>query len=198
MQQFAALAEQGCEALLAHDVERLAALIDENYDTRAAASTNCPPGNKKWSQRRCRGASAKFAGLAGPSSAQFQTTSSLECLREELARIECRAYPAADRRDARVIACPRWRGQFARHTQPQRRSHERRKIRLAHALIPGGRQQRRRLPRPASRQFAGHSAAFRHGMDRRPHHALGRVVAKDTPYQECETSIAFSPPPTQS
>ncbi len=90
MQQFAALAEQGREALLAHDVERLAALIDENYDTRSRIY-QLPA----WQQemvaiaRRC-GASAKFAGSGGAIVGTVPDTATLECLRDELARIECR------------------------------------------------------------------------------------------------------------
>jgi len=90
MQQFAALAEEGRKALLAHDVERLAALIDENYDTRSRIY-QLPA----WQQemvavaRRC-GASAKFAGSGGAIVGTVPDDSALERLRDELARIECR------------------------------------------------------------------------------------------------------------
>jgi glucuronokinase len=65
MQRFADLAEEGRKALLAGNVERLGALIDENFDTRR--QLYCLP---EWqiqmveTARKC-GASAKFAGSGG-------------------------------------------------------------------------------------------------------------------------------------
>jgi glucuronokinase len=65
MQRFAQLAADGREALLAGDIERLATLIDRNFDTRRGIY-QLP----QWqidmveTARRC-GASAKFAGSGG-------------------------------------------------------------------------------------------------------------------------------------
>lgn len=65
MQHFAALAAAGRDALLNHDVARLAQLIDENFDTRQDIC-RLPDWQVKMVEtaRQC-GASAKFAGSGG-------------------------------------------------------------------------------------------------------------------------------------
>jgi len=65
MQHFAGIAEQGRDAILSRDAARLAALIDENFNTRRSIYS-LPPWQigQIETARRC-GASAKFAGSGG-------------------------------------------------------------------------------------------------------------------------------------
>ncbi len=65
MQHFAAIAESGRDALLKRDYAKLAALMDENFDTRRSIY-NLPAWQIEMVERarRC-GASAKFAGSGG-------------------------------------------------------------------------------------------------------------------------------------
>ena len=65
MQHFARLAAEGREALLAGDVERLAALMNENFDTRRSIYTLPPWQIDQVETARRSGASAKFAGSGG-------------------------------------------------------------------------------------------------------------------------------------
>ncbi len=65
MQHFASLAEQGKEALLTGDFERLGSLIDENFDTRQRLY-HLPSWQVGMIETaRACGASAKFAGSGG-------------------------------------------------------------------------------------------------------------------------------------
>ncbi len=90
MQQFAALAEEGRAALLAHDGARLAALIDENYNTRAGIYQLPTWQQQMIAVARGCGAGAKFAGSGGAIVGTVPDAATLDCLRAELARIECR------------------------------------------------------------------------------------------------------------
>ena len=90
MQHFAALAEQGRDALLAHDVERLAALIDENYDTRSRIYKLPAWQQQMVATARSCGASAKFAGSGGAIVGTVLDEAVLDRLRAELAQIDCR------------------------------------------------------------------------------------------------------------
>jgi glucuronokinase len=65
MQRFAELAEEGREALLAGDVERLGVLIDENFDTRRQLYRLPAWQVRMIETARSCGASAKFAGSGG-------------------------------------------------------------------------------------------------------------------------------------
>ncbi len=85
MKRFADLAAQGREALLARDTERLARLIDANFDTRRSIY-QLP----QWqidmieTARRC-GASAKFAGSGGAIIGTFKGEAMFQELRSSLA-----------------------------------------------------------------------------------------------------------------
>ena len=63
MQHFAALAARAREALLAGDQARVAALMDENFDTRRSIYTLPAWQVEMVEAARACGASAKFAGL---------------------------------------------------------------------------------------------------------------------------------------
>ena len=92
MTHFATLAADGREALLAGDHDRLAALIDENFDTRRRIYNLAP-----WqiaqveTARRC-GASAKFAGSGGAIVGTYRGAAMLEDLKRELAAIGSRTF----------------------------------------------------------------------------------------------------------
>lgn len=65
MQHFAQVAADGRAALLDNDMERLSALIDENYDTRQSISRLPVWQMQMVETARACGASAKFAGSGG-------------------------------------------------------------------------------------------------------------------------------------
>ena len=92
MTHFAALAADGREAILAGDHGRLAALIDENFDTRRRIYS-LPPWQiaQVETARRC-GASAKFAGSGGAIVGTYQDAGMLEDLVRELAAIGSRVF----------------------------------------------------------------------------------------------------------
>ena len=90
MQHFASLAEQGREALLTQDDARLAALINENYDTRSRIYRLPAWQQEMVAVARGCGASAKFAGSGGAIVGTYAGAAMLERLRAELARIDCR------------------------------------------------------------------------------------------------------------
>jgi glucuronokinase len=87
MKRFAELAASGRAALLARDVERLACLIDANFDTRRGIY-QLP----QWqidmidTARRC-GASAKFAGSGGAILGTYAGESMFAAVRDGLAAI---------------------------------------------------------------------------------------------------------------
>lgn len=90
MQHFADIAAQGREAILARDVDKLSALIDENFNMRRSIYTL--PG---WQEtmvetaRRC-GASAKFAGSGGAIVGIYRDAAMLRELEQAMAAIGSR------------------------------------------------------------------------------------------------------------
>jgi len=82
MKHFAGIAARGRQALLAHDLNQLAKLIDENFDTRRSIY-NLPPWQIQMVEtaREC-GASAKFAGSGGAIIGTYEG----ETMYEELCR----------------------------------------------------------------------------------------------------------------
>jgi len=90
MQLFARLAADGREALLAGDVERLAGLINMNFDTRRSIY-RLPPWqvNMVETARAC-GASAKFAGSGGAIVGTYDDEAMFERVRDSLAAIGSR------------------------------------------------------------------------------------------------------------
>lgn len=85
MKRFADLAAQGREALLARDTERLARLIDANFDTRRSIY-QLPQWQIDMIETagRC-GASAKFAGSGGAIIGTFKGEAMFQELRSSLA-----------------------------------------------------------------------------------------------------------------
>ena len=90
MRCFAQLAADGREALLARDVERLADLMNRNFDTRRNIY-RLPPWqvNMVETARAC-GASAKFAGSGGAIVGTYDSEATFDRVRQSLAAIGSR------------------------------------------------------------------------------------------------------------
>lgn len=90
MQHLALLTEQGRDALLNRDVEKLSMLIDENFNTRRGIY-NLPSWQIKMVEtaRRC-GASAKFAGSGGAIIGVYQDDAMFDELCDRMAEIGSR------------------------------------------------------------------------------------------------------------
>jgi glucuronokinase len=87
MRHFAELAAKGREALLQHDADLLARLIDENFDTRRSIY-NLPAWQVKMIEvARACGASAKFAGSGGAIIGTYRDEAMFEELGSRLAEI---------------------------------------------------------------------------------------------------------------
>lgn len=89
MRKFAGLTAQARDALLARDQARLAALMDENFDTRRSIY-QLPAGQVQMVEAaRAVGASAKFAGSGGAIIGTYRDEGMFEALRRELSKIQC-------------------------------------------------------------------------------------------------------------
>jgi glucuronokinase len=89
MKKFAGLAAQAREALLARDSQRLAQLVNENFDTRQSIY-QLPAAQIEMVERARRtGASAKFAGSGGAIIGTYRDEMMFNALKDELARIHC-------------------------------------------------------------------------------------------------------------
>lgn len=89
MQVFAKLAEQGREALLQGDSQRLAALIDQNFDTRASICRLPRQHVEMIEAARSVGASAKFAGSGGAIIGTYRDDKQFEQLLSAMHDINC-------------------------------------------------------------------------------------------------------------
>jgi glucuronokinase len=90
MSQFAALAAQARDALRSQDRERLARLMNENFDTRRSIY-QLPAAQVEMVERaRATGASAKFAGSGGAIVGTYQDEAMFARLQAELGQIGCR------------------------------------------------------------------------------------------------------------
>jgi glucuronokinase len=89
MKQFADLAAQGCEAILAQDEQRLARLMNANFDTRRSIF-QLPRGQIEMVEvARQVGASAKFAGSGGAIVGTYRDEAMFQALQAALAGIDC-------------------------------------------------------------------------------------------------------------
>ena len=91
MRCFAQIAADGREALLARDVERLASLINRNFDTRRSIYRLPAWQTDMVDTARACGASAKFAGSGGAIVGTYDGEPMFEQLRTALAAIGSRA-----------------------------------------------------------------------------------------------------------
>jgi glucuronokinase len=89
MKTFAQLAADARESLLEHDHDRLAVLMNRNFDTRRAIY-KLPSGQVEMVEKaRACGASAKFAGSGGAIIGTYRDEPSFARLQAELAKIGC-------------------------------------------------------------------------------------------------------------
>ena len=92
MQQCAELTVHGRQAILEGDSQRLAELIDENFDTRHSIC-RLPEAHVSMIQTaRQVGASAKFAGSGGAIIGTYRDDSMFDKLKDALDKIGCRAF----------------------------------------------------------------------------------------------------------
>ncbi len=92
MEKFADLARRGRTALCAGQPEKLAALINENFDTRRAICQLPKAQIKMVETARAAGASAKFAGSGGAIVGTYDGAAMWEELHAKLTRIHCRVF----------------------------------------------------------------------------------------------------------
>jgi glucuronokinase len=89
MTKFASLAAQAREALLGKDAERLAQLVNENFDTRRSIYQLPSAQVEMVETARKAGASAKYAGSGGAIIGTYRDETMFESLRTELGAIRC-------------------------------------------------------------------------------------------------------------
>lgn len=90
MVHFAALAQQGYEALVARNFRAFAALMNENFDTRRSICDLSPTHIRMVETARQTGASAKFAGSGGAIVGCYTDDAMLARLQSSLAAIDCK------------------------------------------------------------------------------------------------------------
>lgn len=90
MQQFADLAQQAREALLARQTDRLGRLIDQNFDLRRSICRLPGPHVEMIETARRVGASAKFAGSGGAIIGVYQDDAMFRELVGQLGQLGCR------------------------------------------------------------------------------------------------------------
>ncbi len=92
MGAFASYAADARDAILARDTERLATLIDQNYDKRNEIC-QLPENHRRMIEvARSVGASAKFAGSGGAIVGTYQGVEGYEALVREMAKIRCSVF----------------------------------------------------------------------------------------------------------
>src|SRR5262249_26846388 len=90
MQKFANLTDQARAAIQAEDCDRLAALLNENFDTRRALYRQLPQMQVEMVElARSTGASAKFAGSGGAIIGTYRDEAMYNQLQMKLAAIGC-------------------------------------------------------------------------------------------------------------
>ncbi len=90
MAEWAAMAEQGREALLAGDFERFDQLVDANFDLRARLYRIGLENLEMVRAARDAGATAKFAGSGGTIIGTYRNEAHYDELREALAKLDVR------------------------------------------------------------------------------------------------------------
>ena len=96
IRKWAAMAEEGRDALLAGDMDRFGRLIDANFDLRAAVCRLGRENLRMVRAARDAGATAKFAGSGGAIIGTYRDEAHFEKLREALGRLDIRVLrPAA-------------------------------------------------------------------------------------------------------
>jgi glucuronokinase len=96
MKTFANLAVQGREAILARDAERLASMIDTNFDVRRSILPHMLPGQIRMVEAaRSVGASAHFAGSGGATVGTYKDEAMFAKLHAALGELGCRVIKPA-------------------------------------------------------------------------------------------------------
>lgn len=90
MKHFAEIAHQGRAAILNRDANRLAQLVNENFDTRRRIYNIAPWQVQMVETARACGASAKFAGSGGAIIGTYRDEAMFAQLSEAMARIGCK------------------------------------------------------------------------------------------------------------
>ena len=89
MQEFARYAVEARQALLVGDVDRLAALINQNFDLRRRICDLSPPHVRMIETARSVGASAKYAGSGGAIIGTYRDEAAFQSLQQELGKLNC-------------------------------------------------------------------------------------------------------------
>jgi glucuronokinase len=92
MLKFAALAAQARNALYARDAQKLALLMNENFDTRRSIYQLPQVQVEMIEHARRVGASAKFAGSGGAIVGTYRDEPMFAALQAELAKINCTVF----------------------------------------------------------------------------------------------------------
>ena len=95
MHQWAGIAAEGREALLAGDTDRFGELVDANFDLRARVYRVSKENLQMVHAARKAGATAKFAGSGGAIIGTFRDENHYRALREELAKLDVRVIRPA-------------------------------------------------------------------------------------------------------
>jgi glucuronokinase len=90
MSRFAELAQQGRDAILSGDLDKLDSVINENFDTRRSICRLPSEQIRMVEEARRAGASAKFAGSGGAVVGVYRGDAMLARLRENLEAMGCR------------------------------------------------------------------------------------------------------------
>ena len=89
MTEFAAIAQEGRDALLKGESSILHALVNANFDLRDKIFNVAPENRRMVMTARKSGASAKFAGSGGAIVGTYEDEAQFEVLSRELAEIGC-------------------------------------------------------------------------------------------------------------
>ncbi len=95
MHQWAGIAAEGREALLAGDTDRFGELVDANFDLRARVYRVSKENLQMVHAARKAGATGKFAGSGGAIIGTFRDENHYRALREELAKLDVRVIRPA-------------------------------------------------------------------------------------------------------
>ena len=92
MSEFADIAQQGRDAIVAGDVGKIPALVDANFDLRDRIFHVAEENLRMVKAARKSGASAKFAGSGGAIVGTYEDDAQYAALERELASIGCRTF----------------------------------------------------------------------------------------------------------
>lgn len=104
MTEFAAIAQEGRDALVAGDCAKIPALVNANFDLRDRIFNVAGENRRMVMTARSVGASAKFAGSGGAIVGTFEDDAQFAALNKALARIGCTTFiPIIGTRDLESV-----------------------------------------------------------------------------------------------